>query len=138
MKKTIILSFITFLFVACSPQKRLNRIIKNNPGLLQVNDTIVYRDTLTTFVPGIKTDTVVHISSMHDTVFLSKDFIHVKTYIKGDSIYIEAATDPITKTIYIEKRIPVTRYVAETKKINLDWLIILILFGTVVYLFLKK
>lgn len=75
---------------------------------------------------------------MHDTVFLSKDFIHVKTYIKGDSIYIEAATDPITKTIYIEKRIPVTRYVAETKKINLDWLIILILFGTVVYLFLKK
>ena len=100
---------------SCSPQKRLNRIIKNNPGLLQTRDTIIMRDTITLSIPSVKIDTTLHLKNAKDTVVLKQDFVIVKTFIKGDSIYIEAKTEPITQTKIIEKRIPVDRFVVEEK-----------------------
>ena len=83
---------------------------------MQQRDTIVLRDTITLSIPSVKIDTTLHIKNAKDTVFLKKDFVIVKTFIKGDSIYIEAKTEPITETKIIEKRIPVDRFVVEEKQ----------------------
>lgn len=55
MKKFLLISIIiAAIFVSCSPQKRLNRLIKNNPEL-KTTDTIYSTKTFT--VPGYKLDT---------------------------------------------------------------------------------
>lgn len=133
MKQLLSIAILAAL-TACSPQKRLDRIIKRNPGILQLRDTVVVRDTVVFTVPSVKVDTVFSIKNAKDTVYLKKDFIIVKTYIKGDSIYVEAKTDPITQTKIIEKKVPVVKYIArETKN---HWLLPVLLIISALALFL--
>lgn len=121
----IVILTLAFLMIGCSPQRRLNRIIHKNPGLLTQTDTILYRDTVHVSIPSVRADTTISILQAQDTFYFQKEFVHVKTYIKGDSIYIEAKTDPIEKVIYREKRIPITKFVVQKEKARPPYLLIL-------------
>lgn len=64
MKRFLII-FIISLLVACSPQKRLNRIVSNHPELAASSKTVTVTVHDTIYIPAVQ-DTV-HI---HDTVYL--------------------------------------------------------------------
>lgn len=86
--------------VACSPQKRLNRIVRNNPELIRI-DTI--RDTLTT--PAVHIDTIVHYQT-GDTIIIEKENVRTELiFLPGDSIKVN--TDKAPDTVYFEKPVPV-------------------------------
>ena len=99
------------LLVACSPQKRMNRLIKKFPDLVEL-DTIKIVDTV--IVPTIEHDTTTIFKvSTHDTVInTSKVFlkyfydtltreIHHEYICFGDTI-IQEKIVPIEKVVYKE------------------------------------
>jgi hypothetical protein len=117
----IVIITLLLLAVGCSPTQRLNRLIKRNPYLLELKDTITIRDSVRIHIPGVKTDTVISILQARDTFYFHKEFVHVKTYIRGDSIYIEAKTDPIDKVVYREIKVPVEKIVYRKPRDKLMW-----------------
>jgi hypothetical protein len=99
---------LLFLILACTPQRRFDRLVKKYPYLL-TNDTLVVkdtiRDTIRIIVPEVSVDTVVSIKELYDTIVLEKDRIKVKVWRVKDKVYINGKCD----TIYIEK--PIERIV---------------------------
>lgn len=112
---------LVLIVSGCSPTRRLNRLIKRNPYLLELKDTVTIRDTVRVHIPGVSADTVISILQARDTFYFQKEFVHVKTYIKGDSIYIEAKTDPIDKVVYREIKVPVEKIVYRKPRDGLRW-----------------
>ena len=103
--------FLMLLAIACSPAKRLERLVTKHPYLFnQRTDTVV--DTFTVVIPTVKLDTVVE-TKEGDTVVITKDNLKVK-YVKlpGDSVYIEGECEG--KTIVKEVKIPVAVMQANT------------------------
>jgi hypothetical protein len=97
-----------FILIACTPQRRFNRLVKKYPYLL-TSDTLVIRDTIhdtiRITVPEVQVDTIVSIKELHDTVTIEKDRLKVKVWRVKDKVYINGKCD----TVYIEK--PVERIV---------------------------
>lgn len=97
-----------FLILACTPQRRFNRLIKKHPYLL-TSDTLVVkdtiRDTIRITIPEVEVDTVVNAKDLYDTIVLEKERIKVKVWRVKDKIYINGKCD----TVYIEK--PIERVV---------------------------
>lgn len=91
------------------------------------------RDTVHVHIPGVRADTVISILQAKDTVYFNKEFVHVKTYIKGDSIYIEATTDPIDKVIYREIKVPVEKIVYRKPRDALSWVYWIIGIAVILY-----
>ena len=56
----LILALTILASAGCSPQRRLERLIENNPQLLQ-NDTIQIHDTI--IIPEVSVDTIVDIQA---------------------------------------------------------------------------
>lgn len=116
MKKTIYLS-ILFTVIAisfsCTPQKRLSRLIKNNPELT-ITDTIKINDTVITTKTRI--DTAFHHSILKDTITIEKEKLRLQIVEISDTIYIEVEHE--ADTIIIEKEIPVERIVVQNQKKN--------------------
>ena len=99
---------LLFLIIACTPQRRFDRLVKKYPYLLTsdtliVKDTI--RDTIRITIPEVEIDTVVDAYKLYDTITLYKDRIKVKVWRVKDKVYISGKCD----TIYIEK--PIERVV---------------------------
>jgi hypothetical protein len=99
---------LLFLILACTPQRRFDRLVKKHPYLLTsdtliVKDTI--RDTIRITIPEVEIDTVVDAYKLYDTITLYKDRIKVKVWRVKDKVYISGKCD----TIYIEK--PIERVV---------------------------
>lgn len=109
MKTALLVIFVTL--VACSPQKRLNRLIDNHPELSQT-DTVTVRDTFV--IEAIRHDTVLHLDSLQDTVYIQKDRLKIKTVIRDNKIFIEGECE--TDTIFTEILVPVEKliYVQDT------------------------
>ena len=85
---------------ACSPSKRLARIIHRHPEL-KTWDTLTVQDT---FISNeVKTDTVLLTSELLDTVYITKDKLKIKTILKDNKIYIEGKceSDTIVKEIKV-------------------------------------
>lgn len=127
--KSILLNVLMFLAVlmlclwlaSCSAEKRLSRIIKNNPELLQ-KDTI--RDTTLVVVPEVYTDTILSLDSIRDTVTITKDRLQIRTVYKDNKIYIEGKCK--TDTIEVIKEIPVEKIVIKELTFwekNRSWII---------------
>lgn len=94
------LLLLCFLF-ACSPQKRLNRLIAKHPELV-THDTIVVNDTI--MVDRVEAHTV-EILMPGDTLYVDRDRLHVKVVkMPGDSIYVQGICD--ADTIYREVKVP--------------------------------
>jgi len=102
------------LLVACSPQKRMNRLIKKFPDLVEL-DTIKIVDTI--IVPTIE----------HDTTTIFKVSTH-DTVINTEKVFLKYFYDTLTReihheyicfgdTIIQEKIIPIEKVVYK----ELDW-----------------
>jgi hypothetical protein len=95
---------LLFLVIACTPQRRFDRLVRKYPYLL-TSDTLVVRDTIRDTIritiPEVKVDTVVSIKELYDTIILTKDRIKVKVWRVKDKVYISGKCD----TVYIEKPI---------------------------------
>jgi len=102
---------LIMLITACSPTKRFTRLITKYPYLI-TTDTVVIKDTITLYVPEVKTDTVVTIQQLTDTITLTKDRVTVKAWYvpKEKKVYIQGKCDPIYVTKIVERKVPVKYY----------------------------
>jgi len=100
-----IILIVSILFVGCSPQKRLQRLIKKHPELVEIKyDTIRLRDTI--YIENYIHDTVNEIR-FHDTTIIvnnEKTFARYFYDTLRQEIYheIECKGD----TVYYYKEIP--------------------------------
>ena len=88
MNKFHILTILTILFsiYSCTPQQKLNRLIKNHPELAETTvkeKTITITEIDTIFIPKHQFDTTVRIS---DTVSIEDSIVFVQI-IKNDTVY---------------------------------------------------
>lgn len=120
MKKLIFFS-ILILFVSCSPAKRLNLLLRNNPELTQL-DTIRINDTIP--LPGIKADTVVLFSQLKDidTISIEKEKLTIQLIRKFDTLFLEGEKQP--DTIFYTKTIEVPKIQIVEEKNKVSWFLI--------------
>jgi hypothetical protein len=93
-------------------------------------------------VPEVKVDTVVKVNDLLDTIYIEKEQLKVKVWMKGDDVFIEGKCDTVYIDKIIERRIPV-KYYEKTpwwKKLINNFLPILVIFAIVyfVYRFIRK
>ena len=129
---------IILLLASCSPKTRFTRLITKHPELI-TTDSVTIHDTVRVVVPEVKVDTVVKVNDLLDTIFLEKEQLKVKVWMKGDQVFIEGKCDTVYVEQIIERRIPV-RYYEKTpwwKRLLNNLLPILIIFA-IVYFFIKR
>ena len=128
------------LLIACSPQKKLNRLISKHPELLQ-QDTLnlVIHDTVV--IESVSHDTTTQFVYHDSTIIVNNEKVFAKyfydTITREFHHYVECKGD--TVTIVIEKAVPVDRVVIK----ELTWWqkygsIILILSFLVLFLLILK
>jgi hypothetical protein len=132
---------IILLLASCSPQQRFTRLITKYPHLL-TTDTITTHDTISIYVPKVEVDTVVKVNDLLDTIYIEKEQLKVKVWMKGDDVFIEGKCDTVYIDKIIERRIPVRYYekTPEWKRLLNNLLPILVIFAIVyfVYRFIRK
>jgi hypothetical protein len=106
--KFLIISTLLIL-CSCTPQRRFERLIAKHPELLTTQYVIV-RDTIRITVPEVHVDTIVDRQTLVDTIYLEKEQLKVKVWMKGEKVYIQGKCD----TVYIDKvittKVPVKIY----------------------------
>ena len=102
-------TFFLFFVLACSPQKRLNRLLKHHPELKRDTTVTVYD---TTFIPQYSFDTIYNFKNSHDTIFMVRNNYSVKVFQHNDSIFIGANVK--ADTIYKEIKVPFTKIINTT------------------------
>lgn len=99
MTRPLLIALMAVTVLACSPQKKLQRLLKKHPELA-VNDTI--RDTVTvTRTDTIPGDTAWKLLPVHvfDTVRIDTGRLHVRVVrLPGDTLFIAGACDTVFKT----------------------------------------
>jgi len=132
---------IALLIASCSPQARFTRLIEKHPELI-TTDSITIHDTIRVVVPEVKVDTVVKVNDLLDTIYIEKEQLKVKVWMKGDDVFIEGKCDTVYIDKIIERRIPVRYYekTPEWKMLVNKLLAILVIFAIVyfVYRFIKR
>jgi len=118
--KAIISICLLCVLVSCSPQKKLNRLIRKHPELIKV-DTIKVHDT--TITEHVRKDTMLSWATLYDTAYIFKDKLSIRVVRVNDSIYIrgECASDTIVKTIEVPYNY--VQPIKKDKKINHNLLI---------------
>ena len=100
------------------------------------------RDTVRVVVPEVKVDTVVKVNDLLDTIYLEKEQLKVKVWMKGDQVFIEGKCDTVYVEQIIERKIPVKYYekTPEWKMLLNNTLPFLIIFAIVyfIYRFIKR
>jgi hypothetical protein len=84
-------------------------------------------------VPEVKVDTFVKVEALLDTVYLEKEQLKVKVWMKGDQVFIEGKCDTVYVDKIIERKIPVKYYdkVPYWKKLLNKVLAFLIIFAII-------
>jgi len=100
----IILALLASSFTACSPQRRLQRLVAHYPELLQA-DTLLVCDTLIS--AAITADTAVPLTHLADTVVITRDRLEIKLYKIHDTIHVKGICK--ADTIVRELRVPVEK-----------------------------
>lgn len=141
----ILISFLLFLLlVACSPQKKLQRLLNKYPELtakeiITIRDTI--RDTIKVEVPGVATSKGFTIEELKDTVYIDSNQLHIVIYSKGDSIFVEGACDTVFVQVPYEKiitrKIPVDKIFYRKPRDKLRFVVFAFLAGFVSYFILQ-
>jgi len=125
---------IILLLSSCSPQKRLNRLVKKHPELIKV-DTLSVHDTIHT--ETIKADTVfkdtTFLRLLRDTITVVNDRLRINTYHYRDSIFIEG--ECIGDTIIREIRVPY-KYIQPVTKVKTPAYMVIVLVGLIIILIL--
>jgi len=132
---------LVFLIVSCNPKDRFTRLIEKHPELLTV-DSVTIHDTIRVVVPEVKVDTVVKVNDLLDTIYIEKEQLKVKVWMKGDDVFIEGKCDTVYVDKIIERKIPVKYYekTPEWKMLLNNTLPFLIIFAILyfVYRFIKR
>jgi len=106
--KFLIISTLLIL-CSCTAQRRFERLIARHPELL-TTQYVVVRDTIRITVPEVHVDTIVDRQTLVDTIYLEKEQLKVKVWMKGEKVYIQGKCD----TVYIDKvittKVPVKIY----------------------------
>ena len=115
------MKIITYLFIAgllmiaaCTPQGRLNRLIKKHPELTQV-DTITVTDLI--HIPETKKDTVFLLSQVPDNqpIIIENERIKIRFVKIKDTVFLTGQSKSIDTTII--RKVPVQKvYVEKVKK----------------------
>jgi len=99
----LILALITLL-PACSPEKRLERLLALHPELYHRRDTVIYD---TAIVEYVHYDTQ-FVSVPGDTVYIDRERLHIK-YVRGrgDTVYIDGKCDgdTVIKVVKVPQQI---------------------------------
>lgn len=107
MKGLII--FTLLILCSCTAQRRFERLIARHPELL-TTQYIVVRDTIRITVPEVHVDTVVDRQTLVDTIYLQKEQLKVKVWMKGEKVYIQGKCDTVFINKVITQKIPVKIY----------------------------
>lgn len=130
---------ILLVLTSCNPQKKLQRLVKKHPELIQ-KDTLTVKDTLTMITHRVETDTVTSLKEItHDTLIITKENLTVKTIYnyQTDSIYISGKCDSDTIQVPYEVKVPVEKVVIQ-KQNNLKQIIIILGLLTLIVIFAKR
>jgi hypothetical protein len=106
---------ILLLFLAsCTPQKRLERLIRNHPELVRV-DSVKIIDTVITRIVSIDT---MQVMNTYDTFIVNRDRLTVQVIRHQDSIYVygKCAGD----TVVLERKVPV-RIIEVKESTSVPW-----------------
>lgn len=100
--KRLLIVLSLFLCFACTPQQRLNRLLKKHPELV-IQQTIVKIDTIV--FPSYNFDTILKITTKTDTFYIDKDRLKIQIIKKDSNIFINSflPADTIFKTDTIHK-----------------------------------
>ncbi len=85
--------FPVILITSCSPQRRLERLVRSHPELLS-NDTVRVTDTIITL--PVKADTAIFLGDLTDTLKLHKENLNVNILRIADSLWISGECRPDT------------------------------------------
>ena len=122
------------IFASCSPQKRINRLVKKHPHLIQ-KDTIKVIDTI--IIESVQYDT--------NTIFIPHKTVEV---INNEKVRLQYRYDTITNHIYHEVEckgdtlirdviVPVEKYNITNDYSFVKWIVVLLIFGMGLVVFLK-
>lgn len=116
MRFWIYISILTLL-MSCSPQKRLNRIVKNNPQLLKIDTLkIVVRDTI--IIESQTYDTITKFFHSDTIQVIDNSRITLKYFYDTIEKNIYHSVDYKTDTIFFEKIVPVEVERVVIKELN--------------------
>ena len=138
MKKILYILVLITLIISCTPQRRLERLLRKHPELTSI-DSITIHDTIRVIVPEVHLDTIVTLQQLYDTVYLEQEQLKVKVWMdRYYKVYIQGKCD----TVYIDKivtrKIPIRIYEKTPlwKKI-INWIFVFLLIITVGYTLYK-
>jgi hypothetical protein len=138
MKRLLYIIALITLVISCTPQRRLERLLRKHPELTSI-DSITIHDTIRVTVPEVHLDTVVTLQQLYDTVYLEQEQLKVKVWMdRYNKVYIQGKCD----TVYIDKivtrKIPIRIYEKTPlwKKI-INWIFVFLLIITVGYTLYK-
>ena len=122
------------IFASCTPQKRINRLVKKHPHLIQ-KDTIKVIDTI--IIESVQYDT--------NTIFIPHKTVEV---INNEKVRLQYRYDTITNHIYHEVEckgdtlirevvVPVEKYNITNDYSFIKWIVFLLIAGMGLVVFLK-
>jgi hypothetical protein len=96
--------------VSCSPQKKLNRLIKKHPELM-VMDTIVVRDTI--IIEDFVVDTITEMQFHDSTVVIDNSKVYLKYFYDTLTREIHHEVECLGQEIITEKIVPIEKVVVQ-------------------------
>ena len=108
IKNFIQIILVSLLLICCTPQKRLNRLVKKYPHLTEL-DTIIVRDTVVVESYNYDTTTIIR---LHDTTtVINNEKVILKYFYDTLREVIHHDVECIGDTVYTEKLITVEKAV---------------------------
>ena len=105
------ISIITFLLVfGCSPQKKLQRLIKKHPELIKL-DTIIVRDTI--IIEDFVVDTITEMQFHDSTVVIDNSKVYLKYFYDTLTREIHHEVECLGQEIITEKIVPIEKVVVQ-------------------------
>ena len=120
---------LILILCSCTPQKRIDRIVRKHPELLK-SEIIIIRDTIIT--KSVSTDTIFNIN--FDTINIEKKKLSVRLIRINDTIQVFAECKE--DTIYFEKIIEVDK-IQVNEKNNWIWILIVLAILVIINIFKK-
>lgn len=121
---------------ACSPEKRLSRLIASHPELVQ-HDTIIRIDT--TIVTGVQHDTIFTTQITKDTITIVDKQLTIRYYNDGKTTYLKGVCDTVK---IIEKEPVYINSVNPVKEVHIikwwDWLAYAISILAILFIILDR
>jgi len=130
-------TIITILILAslsCTPQRRIERILKKHPYLLTQKDTVVVSDTVRITIPGTQKDTFFQVQRLIDTVTIVQDQLKVKMWMVHDTVFVDAECDTITQTVVRTIKVPQDKFVYRRPRDGLTVALLGIIFGLGIFM----